>query len=191
MHDGWQGGEVSSQRDGGDGADGRLEGGQKLLLTNVQNFGAEGLAIIVDLSNSHTVGERRDVQHVEEGGFGSTNFRASFNELQIGSNFNGTTSNLGGDTESLEERGLSGLHTSVTGGDKDIQGSNGTGTSRGSNSVGKDLLSDFFQVSVGEDEANIALDVRQKALIFWVIREEAFDGTANLIGDQLLATCIT
>jgi len=58
--------------------------------------------------NGHTVGERRDVQHVEERGFGRTDLATGLDELQIGGDFNGATSNLGRNSESLEERGLSG-----------------------------------------------------------------------------------
>jgi hypothetical protein len=44
----------------------------------------------------------------------------------------------------------------VSGRNVDIAGRNGTSTSRGSNSVGKNLVTDFFQVAVGEDETNVA-----------------------------------
>jgi hypothetical protein len=55
----------------------------------------------------------RDVQQVEEGSLRGTDLVSSLNELEVSGNFNGTTSNLGGDTESLEEGGLSGFHTTT------------------------------------------------------------------------------
>jgi len=114
VHDGRQRGEVGSQRDTGDGGDGAAEGLEELGLLDVQDGGIEGLAVVVDLGDTHAVGEGRDVQQVEKGGLGGTDLVTSLDELQIGSNFDGTTGNLGGDTESLEERGLSGLHTTAS-----------------------------------------------------------------------------
>jgi hypothetical protein len=180
VDDGRQGGEVGSQRDGRDGGDGAGESLEQLGLLNVQDAGGERVAIVIHLANAHTVGEGRDVEHVEEGGLGGSDFGAGLDELQVGRDFNGTTSNLGGDTESLEERGLSGLHSGVTSGDVDVRGGDGTGTSGRSDLVGKNLLTDILQVGVGEDEANIALDVGKEALVLGVVADEALDGTTNL-----------
>lgn len=155
VHDRRQGGVVDGQGDGGDGGDGAGEGLEELALLDVEDAGIEGLALVVDLSNTHTVGEGRDVQHVEKGGLGGTDLAAGLNELQVRGNFNGTTGNLGGDTESLEERGLSGLHTSVTSGDENIGGGNGTGTGGGGDAVGENLLTGVLEVGVGEDETDV------------------------------------
>lgn len=203
VHDGSQGGEVGGQGDGADGANGRLERAKELLFRDVKDAGAEGLAVVVDLSDAHTVGEGGDVEHVQQGGLRGSDLSARLNELQLSGNFNGTTSNLGRDTQSLEERGLVWWHTSVSGRDEDIERSNGTGTSGSSDSVGENLLTDSLQVTVGEDEADVALtieqilsaymprqfdlvyceltlDMRQQALILRILRDEALDGTANL-----------
>ena len=134
--------------------------------------------------DNHSVCEGGDVQHVEEGGFGSTDLGALGDKVDIGDNFNGTTGNLGGDTKSLEERGLTGFHTSVTGRDFDINGSDGTSTSGGSNTVGENLLTDILEVIVGEDETNVTLDERKETLVLGVVRNEALDGTANLWGSN-------
>ena len=156
MHDGGQGGEVGGQRDGGNSSDGAGESLQELGLLNVQDGGSEGVAVVVDLVDTHTVGEGRDVQHVEQGSLGSTNLATSLNELEVGGNFDGTTGNLGGDTESLEERGLTRLHTSVTSGDVDIARGDGTSTSGSGDTVGEDLVTDVLEVTVGEDETDVA-----------------------------------
>jgi hypothetical protein len=136
--------------------------------------------LVVDLSDTHTVGEGRDVQHVEKGSLGSTDLATGLDELQVGSDFNGTTGNLGWDTKSLEERGLSGLHTSVTGGNVDICGRNGTSSGRSSDLVGKNLVTDSLEIVVGEDESNVALDVWKETLILGGIGDEALDGATNL-----------
>jgi hypothetical protein len=137
------------------------------------------------LGDTHTVGEGRDVQHVEQGSLGSSDLATSLNELEIGGNFNGTTSNLGRDTESLEERSLSGFHTSVTSRDPDIIRSNGTSSGGSSNFVGQDLVSDSFEVAVGEDKSDIALYEWEETLILWRVRNETLDGTTNLHNNQI------
>jgi hypothetical protein len=198
VHDRGEGGVVDSQGDGGNGGDGAGEGLEELALLNVEDAGIEGLALVVDLSNAHTVGEGRDVQHVEQGGLGGTDLGAGLNELQIGGDFNGTTGDLGGDTESLEERGLAGLHTSVSSGDEDIERSDGTGTGRGGDAVDENLLTGLLKVGVGEDETNVAwerialvrrimdrgackltLDVRKETLVLRGISDEALERTAD------------
>jgi hypothetical protein len=198
VDNGGKGGVVDSKGDAGDGVDGTAEDLEELLLLNVENGSAEGLAFLVDLLDGHTVGEGGDVEHVEQGGLGRTNLVALLNELEIGGNFNGTTSDLGGNTESLEERGLTGFHTSVTGRNPDIGGSNGTSTGRGSDTVGEDLVLGLLEVAVGEDETNVAysssvksclsvrpirertLDVREQTLVLGVVVDEALESTTNL-----------
>jgi hypothetical protein len=113
VHDGRQSGEAGGQGDTGNGGDGRGESLEQLGLLDVQDGGIEGLAVVVDLEDTHTVGEGRDVQQVEQGSLGGTDLVTGLDELQVGGNFDGTTGNLGGDTESLEERGLSGFHTTA------------------------------------------------------------------------------
>lgn len=180
VHDGGERGEVGSQGDGGDGSNGAGEGLEKLRLLNIQDAGGEGVAIIIDLADGHSVGEGGDVQHVQEGSLGGSDLVTSLNELQVCRDFNSTTGNLGGDTESLEERCLSGFHASVTSRDVDIGRCNGTSTSGRSDLVGKNLLTDLLQVAVGEDESDVALDEGEQTLVLWVIGNEALDGAANL-----------
>lgn len=156
VHDGWQGWEVGRQGDAADVANGGLQASQELLLPDVKNTRAEKLTVIVDLGHVHTVGERRDVQHVEEGGLGSADLESSLDELKFGGDFNGTTRNLGGDAQSLEEGCLIGRHAGVASGNEDIERREGTSTSRGSDSVGKDRGPNFLQVLVGEDKADVA-----------------------------------
>jgi hypothetical protein len=180
VHDRGKSGVVGSQGDAGDGVDGRGEGLEELGLLDVKHIAGEGLTLVVDLRNSHTVGERRDVKQVKEGGLGGSDLGAGLNELEVGGDLNGTTGNLGGDTKSLEERGLAGLHTSVSGGDVDIEGSDSTGTGRGSDTVVEDETADLLEVLVGEDEANVALDEGKETLVLGVLGDEALERTADL-----------
>lgn len=179
VDNGRDGGVADSQGDGGDGGHGLGEGSKELLLGDVEDIGTEDLTLLVDLGDGHTVGEGRDVQQVQQGSLGGTDLVAGLNELEVGDNFNGTTGNLGGDTESLEEGGLTGLHTSVTTGDPDIIGSDGTGLGGSGDTVGEDLLLDVLEVTVGEDETDVALDERLELLELRVLGDEALEGTAN------------
>ena len=180
MDDGGESGEVQGEGDAGNGGDGAGQRLEELLLANVENLGREGLALVVDLGDAHAVGEGRDVKHVEEGGLGRTDLGAGLDELKIGGNFNGTTGNLGGDTEGLEERGLTRLHTGVSSGNPDVGRGEGTSTGRGGDLVGEDLVTDLLQVGVGEDETNVALDEGQETLVLGVVGDEGLEGTTNL-----------
>ena len=84
---------------------------------------------------------------------------------------------IGGRT--LEERRLGGIETSVDGGNEDVQGSNCASSCRSSNSVGGDLLSDLLQVLVGEDEADITLDIGQQAFIIRKFVQKSTNSTSN------------
>lgn len=181
VHDRGQGGEVEGQGDSSDGGDGAAEGAEELLLTNVEDGGREGVALVVNLLDTQTVGEGRDVEHVQQGSLGGADLGASLNELEIGRDFNGTTGNLGGDTESLEERGLAGFHTSVASRNPHIGGSDGTSTSGGGDLVVENLVTDGLQVGVGEDETDVTLDEGQETLVLGGIGDEGLEGTANLL----------
>jgi hypothetical protein len=180
VHDRWQSWEVGSQRNTGDGGNGAAESLQELGLFNVKHARWEGVALVVYLRNSHSVGERRDVQHVEQGSLGSSDLGSSINKLEVGSNFDGTTGNLGWNAEGLEEGGFSGLHTSVTSWDVDICGSNSTGSGGSSNLVIEDLVTDSLEVAVGEDESDVALDEWKETFVLGGIGDKALDSTTNL-----------
>lgn len=180
MDDGGQGREVQGKRQSGNGSNCARERLEKLLLADVQDVRGESVALVVDLGNTQTIGEGRNVQHVEERGLGGADLATRPDELQVGRDFNGTTSDLGGNTESLEEGGLSGFHTSVASGDPDVGGGDGTSTSRGSDLVGKDPVTDGLEVTVGEDETDVATDVGEESLVLGRIGNEGLEGSADL-----------
>ena len=181
MHDRRERWEVDRKRDGGDGRDGGAEGLEQLRLLNVQHFRSERLALVVDLRNAHAVGEGGDVKHVQQGRLGGTDFGVRGDELQVGRDFDGTTGDLGRDTEGLEEGGLAWFHTRVAGRDVDIERGDGTCTGWCGDAVGKDLVAGGFEVAIGEDEADVAFDVRKEALVLGVLGDESLDGTADLM----------
>jgi hypothetical protein len=99
--------------------------------------------------------------------------------VDVGDNLDGTTGNLGRDVKGLEERGLSGLHTGVTGGDDDVDGGDGTGLSRGSDLVLDDNVTDLLEVTGGEDETDVALDEGKETLEVGVVGEDETDRAAD------------
>ena len=56
---------VEGQGDGCDGLDAREETANELILIDIEDGGREHVAVVEDLDDGHTIGERRDVQHVE------------------------------------------------------------------------------------------------------------------------------
>ena len=66
VHDGDESGVVEGEREGGNGGDTRREAIEELLVRNVQDVGRENVALVKDLDDRHTVGERRNVEHVEQ-----------------------------------------------------------------------------------------------------------------------------
>ncbi len=90
----WQGWVTGSQRDSSDGGDGRDEVGDQFFVGDIQDGGWEDLTLVVDLDNSQTVSERRDVQQVQQRGFRWTDSVTGFNDLNVRDNFNGTSPSL-------------------------------------------------------------------------------------------------
>lgn len=179
MRDRRNGWVVERERDSGNGLDSAHEMSEQSALLNVENIRGKDVAFVVDLDNGQTVGERRNVQHVEKSCLGRSDLITSSNEFDIGNDFNGTTSDFGWDTKSLEERGLAWFHTGVSSGNGDINWSDGTSTSRSSDTVCENLCSDFLEVALGEDESNVAFDVRKETLKSWEFVQESTDRTAN------------
>ena len=68
-------GEVDLQANGGDVTHSTDKLGLEVLVGDVQHGGGEDGARVVDLAHNQTVGERRDVQHVQEGSLGHTDLK--------------------------------------------------------------------------------------------------------------------
>lgn len=166
----------------GDGSD-LLDPGQEPVeedgLLDVEDLGGEGVALGEDLLDDHSVGERRDVEHVQQGGLGGSDLDTLLEDLDVVDDLDGSSGNLGGDLQGLEERGLTGLHTGVTGGDEDVVGSDGTGSGGGGDLVGDDDLSDVLQVTRGEDETDVTLDERQELLELRVVDDDSSEGSSD------------
>jgi hypothetical protein len=179
VSDGDEGGVVESQRDGGNRLDATHEAINELRLINIKNIRRERVSLVVDLYHGHTVRERRDIQHVQERRLGRPDTRTSSDDLDVGHNFNGTTRDLGGDTEGLEEGRFAGLHSGVARRDNDVLGCERTRTGRGGDLVGDDNVPDFLEILGGEDESNVALDVGKEPLELGELAEDGAECTPD------------
>merc|ERR1719278_379708 len=87
----------------------------------------------------------------------------------------GTPCNLSCDSQSLEEAGLLRSHTGVLGGHHDVNGSKGTGLGGSLHLVGQEKVAHVEELHLGEDKANVLLDVGHQTLQVWVGLQMATD----------------
>lgn len=163
------------QTDGGQIGNSGLELGAQILGLDVENFGREDGARVVDLLDLESVRERRDVQHVEEGGLGGSDLVAGLQDGNVVDDFDCSLRDLGRNGQGLEEGGLLGSETGVLGWNGDQHGGNGTGTGRSADLRLGQLLADLGQIALGEDESNVALDVGQQLLQLGVVLQMPTD----------------
>jgi len=94
-----------------------------------------------------------------------------------------TLHNHGGDVQGLQKRSLSWVKTSGTGVQADITRGNGTNTSRGTNLVGKDALTDVSNITIGEDETQVTVELGDH---LHVLGELRLVGTEDLTNNGVL-----
>ncbi|GMR33466.1 hypothetical protein PMAYCL1PPCAC_03660 [Pristionchus mayeri] len=99
-------GVLDGKRHGGNVADSLEEAGTELRGGEVEDLRGVDRSVVVDLEDNQTVRERGDSQHVEQGSLGSSDLVAGGDEVVLIEDLNGSSGDLGGDLESLEERGL-------------------------------------------------------------------------------------
>ena len=71
------------------------------------------------------------------------------------------------------------LHTGVTGRDRDVLGSEGTSTGGSSDLVGLDDLTNVLEITTGEDETDVTLDVGKETLEGGIFGKNGPEGAAN------------
>lgn len=98
---GTESGVADLERDSGNVANTRHETSTQIAQRDVEHFRLVGEAALVDLLENQSVREGRHVEHVEEGGLGSSDLVSLLDQVHIVQNFDGTTSDLGGNGESL------------------------------------------------------------------------------------------
>ena len=179
MHDGGHGGVVSSEGDGRDGLDTGHEGVQQGRLFNVQHRGREDRTVVVDLSDGHSVGERRDVEHVQQCRLGLSDSITGLEQVNVIDDLDGPPSDLGGDIEGLEERCLARFHTGVSGGDVDVVGRKSTCPGRSGDLVLQDGIPDLLEVPRSEHEPDVAPDEGQEPLELRTVGKDTSESSSD------------
>merc|ERR550534_1232405 len=143
--------------------------GKQVGVGDVRDFRVKHTAAVVHLGDDQTIAEGADLEHVQEGSLRHANPVASLDDVH------GSLGNLSWDSQSLEEAGLLGTHTSVLGGHHDINWGESASLGRSLHLVGEEQVAHVQQLHLGEHEANILLDVRHQTLQVWVSLQMAAD----------------
>jgi len=173
------GGIADLKADSGDARNTKSEELLDVVETHIKNLAVIDKTVIVDNSGDKTISERKDVKLGKKSGLRSTDTLTSMDEDLIGKDLDLTLVDLSGNAESLEEGSLSGLHTSGTSRDNNVVGSNNTNLGRGTNLQRSDEVADLSEITLGEDETNVAVEVREEVLDLGVLVEVVMDRTTN------------
>ena len=128
-----------------------------------------------NLGDDQSIAEGADLQHVQEGCLGHTDPVAGLDDVDVLDDLNGTLGNLGWDSQSLEEAGLLRTHAGVLGGHHDVNGGKSAGLGGGLHLVGQEKVAHVEELHLGEDKANVLLDVGHQALQVWILLQVAAD----------------
>jgi len=151
------------------------EPGSDIVFSDVQNGWVVNRAFVEASLADQTVGKWRDFQHVQQSGLGWTDFITSFQQMNGGNDFNGTSSDFGLDVQSLEKTSFFWTKSGVLGLDGDIDWSDGAGSSWGGGFVFSDDVSDFFQVTVGKAKTDVLDEEWENFFVFWEFVQESSD----------------
>merc|ERR1719322_483490 len=146
-----------------------MECGAEVSVGDVQDGRVEDGARVVDVPDDEPVGERGDVEHVEERGLRHADLVALLDQVDVLDDLDGSLLDLGGDVEGLEEGGLLRAEAGVLGRDDDVEGREGAGPGGGLDLVGQEVVADGDELLLGEDEADVAPDVREQPLEVGVV----------------------
>jgi len=163
------------QRTGGDGVDSGHELGSDIVFADVEDGWFENGAFVEALDDFETVGKWRNFQHVQQSGFGSTDFVAWLQNVDVGDDFNGSSSDFGLDVQSLKETGFFWTLAGVLGWDDNVQWRDGTLSSWGGNFVLQEFVSDGGEIFVGEHESDVVDQEWENFLVVWEFFEHASD----------------
>jgi len=183
----WGGGQgwvANIQGNSGDGVDTGHESLSDIVLGDVENLWIENTALLEAALANETVAEWRHLEHVQKSGLGLTDLLACLQQSHIGHDLNTTSGDFGLDVKSLEKGGLFWTEAGVLGFNGDIDWSDGASSSWGGDLVGLDLVSDGFEVTVGEDETHVLDQKWQDLLVGWKLVDKASD---NLLHHGVLA----
>jgi len=164
---------------GSDVGDTLADNSLNISKSHIENLALINETVVEDNTGDKTVAEGTDVKLGQKGSLRLTDLLTSVDEGGGGEDLDLTLNDLGTDVKSLKEGGLSGLETSGTSRDNNIIGSDGTSLGGGTDLQGGDKLTDFAKILVGEDETDVAIEVREKVLTGGVLVDVLTDGLAH------------
>jgi hypothetical protein len=177
--EGSNGGQVDSQGQRGNVGQTSSKVAQDIIISDIEDLSGVDGSVVVDAANAETIEEWLDVQHLKQSSLRRSNLLADLDQQNVRDDLDLTLVNLGGDVQGLEERGLGGLHTSVTGRDGNVDGGNGTGLGGGGNLEGEELGADGSEVSLGENQTNVTLQQRDQVSDGGILGGVSAEGTAD------------
>ncbi|GMS80641.1 hypothetical protein PENTCL1PPCAC_2816, partial [Pristionchus entomophagus] len=121
-------------------------------------------SVLIDLEDDQTIREGSHSHHVEESSLGQWRVSESQWNAHLVENLYGSSSDLSGNLESLEEGSLLGTHSSILWRNIDVTRSDGASLGGGSLSVLEKLISYIGQVLLGENESDVFDDGRDEDL---------------------------
>jgi len=167
------GDEMRESRDGrisdleSDGADSLETSGEHLhdvVWSEREEGGRIDESSIEDGLDCCSVGERHDVELIEESCFGGSDLLTFLDEMDTGDDLDLSFDDLGRYVEGLKERGLSRLHTGWSRLDEHILRWNSSDLCWRLLFVGFCDLLDVAEVSIGEDQSDVSSDGGEESL---------------------------
>jgi len=155
MVDGGLGREGDGHSDGRDVLGVSLELLDDGVFSDGEDLSGVNLTVIEDLLDLHLVLKRSDLELLEEGSLTGGDLVTLLDNLNGVDNLDLTLDNLGLNVQSLEERGLLGIHTGRTSGDSYGSRGENTNLSGGTSNLGVNNLLDDTEVTVGEDKTGV------------------------------------
>lgn len=152
-------GDSNSEGEGSEEADTTDELSAENILADVKDGAVEDRAVHKDLEELNTISEGKNVELLEQTSLGSTDLITLVDELELGNDFDLTLHDLSGDVEGLEPRGLSGVASSGSGGNKHILLGNLSSLGGGSLDVALDDGADLVEVLLDEDKTAVSDEV--------------------------------
>jgi len=179
VRDGGEGRITNLKTDGGDVGNTLADNGANISESHIEDLVLINETVVVDDTGDKTVAEGTDVKLGQKGSLGLTDLLTGVDKSGGGENLDLTLADLSTDVKSLKEGGLSGLETSGTSRNDDIVGGDGASLGGGTDLEGGHELTDLAEISIGEDETDVAIEVREEVLAGRVLVDVLTDGLAH------------
>jgi len=147
--------------------------------SHIKNLALIDETVVINNAGNKTIAEGTDVKLRQKGSLGLTDLLTSVDEGDGSENLDLTLADLSTDVKGLKEGGLSGLETSGTSRNNNIIGGNSASLGGGTDLQGGNEVTNLVKVLVGENETDVAEEVRKKVLSLRVLVNVLTDGLAH------------